>query len=74
MNYALAWQRKNTIGCIGWCLKRWQQIVNNWNRRQDDDGWSTAGMFVTFPKIETLDTEQKEASKALISGIALELV
>ena len=47
MKYALASQRKNTIG---WCVKRWQQTVNNRNHWQVDDGWSTAGMFVTFPE------------------------
>ena len=45
MKYALASQRKNTIG---WCAKRWQQTVNNRNHWQIDDGWSTAGMFFTF--------------------------
>ena len=42
---------------IGWCVKRWQQTANN-----DDDGWSTARMFVMFPeKKKVLDTEQREA-------------
>ena len=47
---------------IGGCVKRWQQTVNNRNHWQVDDGWSTAGTFVTFPgpKIDTL--------KAFISG------
>ena len=59
MKYALASQSKNTIGG---CVKRWQQTVNNRNHWQVDDGWSTAGTFVTFPgpKIDTL--------KAFISG------
>ena len=47
MKHALASQRKNTIG---WCVKRWQQTVNNRNHWQVDDGRSTAGMFVTFPE------------------------
>ena len=47
MKYALASQRKNTIG---WCVKRWQQTVNNRNHWQVDDGWSTAGLFVMFPE------------------------
>ena len=47
MKYALASQRKNTIG---WCVKHWKQTVNNQNHWQVDDGWSTAGMFVTFPE------------------------
>ena len=47
MKYALASLSKNTIG---WCVKRWQQTVNNRNYWQVDDGWSTAGMFVKFPE------------------------
>ena len=47
MKYALASQRKKTNG---WCVKHWQQTVNNRNHWQVDDGWSTAAMFVTFPK------------------------
>ena len=51
-----------TQNTIGWFVKRWQQTVNNRNHWQVDDGWSTAGTFVTFPeKKKTLDTEQREA-------------
>ena len=52
MKYALAWQRKNTIG---WCVKRWQQNVNNRNHWQADDGRTTA--------------KHSEALEALISGL-----
>ena len=53
---------------IGWCMKCWQQTVNNRNHSRVNDGWSTAGMCVTFStKIETLDTEQREALEGLIS-------
>ena len=34
MKYALASQHKNTIG---WCVKRWQQTVNNQNHWQVDN-------------------------------------
>ena len=66
MKYALASQRKNTIG---WCMKRWQQNFNNRDHWQADDSWSTAGIFVTFPEnIDTLKAERSEALEALISG------
>ena len=39
-----------TQNTIGWFVKRWQLTVNNQNHWQVDDGWSTAGMFVTFPE------------------------
>ena len=39
-----------TQNTIGWFVKRWQQTVNNRNHWQVDDGWSTAGKFVTFPE------------------------
>ena len=38
--------------------------VNNWNHWQVDDGWSTAGIFATFPE----NSEQSEALEALISS------
>ena len=42
----------------------WQQTVNNRNHWQVDDGWSTAGMFVTFPeKKKTLDREKEKHKK-----------
>ena len=47
MKCALASQRTNLFG---WCMKCWQQTVNNRNHWQVDDVWSTAGMFVTFPE------------------------
>ena len=50
-----------TQNTIRWFVKRWQQTVNNRNHWQVDDGWNTAGKFVTFPKKKTLDTEQREA-------------
>ena len=45
MKYALASQRKNTIG---WCVKGWQQTANNRNHWQVDDGCRK--LFVTFPE------------------------
>ena len=39
-----------TQNTIGWFVRRWQQTVNNRNHWQVDDGWSTAGTFVTFPE------------------------
>ena len=51
-----------TQNTIGWFVKRWQQTVDYRNYWQVDDGWSTAGKFVTLPeKKKTLDTEQREA-------------
>ena len=49
-------------------MKRWQQTVNDRNHLQVDDGWSTAGIFVMFLKIDTLKAEQYEALEAIISG------
>ena len=63
----LASQRKNKIG---WCVKRWQQTVNNGNHWQVDDGWSTAGMFVMFPENwhSKIRAKLSEALEALISS------
>ena len=63
---AATWQEKRETACIarpneicvgltkqntiGWCVNRWQQTVNHRNHWQVDDGWSTAGKFVTFPE------------------------
>ena len=41
-----------TQNTTGWCVKRWQQTVNNRNHWQVYNGWSTAGMFVPFPEKE----------------------
>ena len=67
MKYALASQRKNTIG---WCVKCWQQAVDNRNHWQVDDGWSTAGMFVMFPENwhSKIRAKLSEALEALISS------
>ena len=61
--------KQNTIG---WCVNRWQQTVNHRNHWQVDDGWSTAGKFVTFPenKIQSKEKHKKVSSLRVRDVIA----
>ena len=49
-----------TQNTIGWCLKCWQETVNDRNHWQVVDGWGTAGMLVK-------EREQREVLEGLIS-------
>ena len=54
-----------TQNTIGWFVKRWQQTVSNRNHWQVDDGWSTAGKFVTFPENKIVSKEKHKKVSSL---------
>ena len=78
---AATWQEKRETACIarpneicvgltkqntiGWCVNRWQQTVNHRNHWQVDDGWSTAGKFVTFPENKIVSKEKHKKVSSL---------
>ena len=78
---AATWQEKRETACIarpneicvgltkqntiGWCVNRWQQTVNHRNHWQVDDGWNTAGKFVTFPENKIVSKEKHKKVSSL---------